>query len=133
MWEAEYTDEFERWWEDLSIEQQEAVAAVVALLQQRGPALKRPAVGAIKGSAFDPQMKELRVSVGGAELRILFVFDPRRVAILLVGGDKAEGTLPGMFAVSKVGRWKAWYRTAIPAADDLYRQHLEELQEEGPS
>lgn len=58
-------------------------------------------------------MKELRVSKEGA-LRVLFAFDPRRHAILLVGGDKS-------------GRWAEWYRLAIPEADDLYDAHLGEL------
>jgi len=63
-------------------------------------------------------MKELRVSVGREQLRILFVFDPRRVAILLIGG-------------SKTGQWNAWYPAAIAQADDLYDILLEELREEG--
>jgi hypothetical protein len=62
-------------------------------------------------------MKELRVSKGGA-IRILFAFDPRRHAILLLGGDKS-------------GQWEAWYRLAIPEADDLYDTHLRELHAEG--
>jgi hypothetical protein len=57
-------------------------------------------------------MKELR-SVGG-HIRVLFVFDPDRRAILLIGGEKA-------------GRWKDWYRESIPIADDLYDLHLENI------
>lgn len=99
MWEVEYTDEFETWWDGLTIEQQEAVGQRVELLAQRGPALKRPVVGEIKGSAFDPQMKELVVEEHGS-LRVLFIFDPRRTAILLLGGDKT-------------GQWKQWYREGL--------------------
>ena len=62
-------------------------------------------------------MKELRASEGGA-LRVLFTFDPRRHAILLLGGDKS-------------GRWQEWYESAIPSADDLYDLYLEELYQEG--
>lgn len=62
-------------------------------------------------------MKELRVSKAG-ELRVLFAFDPRRCAILLLGGDKS-------------GQWKRWYRWAVPAADDLYDTHLKQLRQEG--
>jgi hypothetical protein len=113
VFEIEYTDEFETWWDTLTIEQQEAISARIDLLAQRGPALKRPAVGEIKGSRFDPRMKELRVGQDGT-LRILFVFDPRRTAILLVGGDKT-------------GPWNAWYTAAIPEADRLYEQHLTEI------
>lgn len=118
MWEVEYTDEFEAWWDTLSVDEQAAVAVRVELLQQQGPNLRRPVVGEIKDSAFDPQMKELRVEEGPASIRVLFIFDPRRTAILLTGGDKA-------------GAWSRWYRTAVPEADRLYAQHLEELRKEG--
>jgi hypothetical protein len=47
-------------------------------------------------------MKELRPA--GTSIRILFIFDPRRQAILLLGGDKA-------------GNWKSWYDRNIPVAD----------------
>jgi len=49
---------------------------------------------------------------------VLFAFDPRRVAILLLGGDKT-------------GRWQAWYVEAIPEAERLYAEHLAQLREEG--
>jgi hypothetical protein len=117
MFEIEFTDEFEGWWDTLSIVQQEAIAQRVNLLAQRGPALKRPVVGEIKGSDFDPQMKELIIEQDGS-LRVLFMFDPRRAAILLLGGDKT-------------GIWNAWYTTAVPEADRLYREHLAELDAEG--
>ena len=118
VWEVEYTDEFEAWWETLSAGEQAAVAVRVELLEQQGPKLRRPVVGKIESSAFNPQMKELRVEEGAASIRVLFMFDPRRTAILLTGGDKA-------------GAWQRWYRTAIPEADRLYRKHLEQLQQEG--
>lgn len=119
MWEVGFTDEFGEWWDGLSVEEQKAVDGRVRLLATHGPNLRRPAVGEVKASAF-PQMKELRASVGRAALRVLFVFDPRRHAILLVGGNKAEGE-----------RWNRWYLTAVPEADRLYRLYLEELREEG--
>ena len=80
-------------------------------MQERGPSLGRPIVDRIKGSRHH-NMKELR-SVGG-HIRVLFVFDPDRRAILLIGGEKA-------------GRWKDWYRKSIPIADDLYDLHLENI------
>ena len=66
---------------------QENVAARVALLEEHGPALGRPTVDHVKASAFH-NVKELRCSSDGA-LRVLFTFDPRREAVLLLGGDKA--------------------------------------------
>lgn len=61
-------------------------------------------------------MKELRPPAGN--IRILFAFDPRRVAILLIGGDKTH-------------RWQDWYERMVPIADQLYDDHLETLRREG--
>jgi hypothetical protein len=54
----------------------------------------------------------------GTNIRVLFAFDPRRMAILLIGGDKT-------------GRWSEFYEKMIPVADDLYDEHLDELREKG--
>jgi hypothetical protein len=116
VWEIEYTDEFGLWWESLTEDQQEALDAAVVLLADAGPSLGRPLVDRVVSSRHQ-NMKELRVSKGGA-LRVLFAFDRRRAAILLLGGDKS-------------GQWEAWYRTAVPIADDLYDEHLAELEREG--
>lgn len=117
VWEVEYTDPFGSWWSELTEEQQEALAARVKLLEAHGPALRRPYVGEIRGSAFDPQMKELICDERGTHLRVLFMFDRRRIAILLLGGDKT-------------GIWNKWYERSIPAADELYREHLKEIEAE---
>jgi hypothetical protein len=109
--EVLYTDEFGTWFETLEEDQQDAVIARVELLETEGPSLGRPTVDTIVG-ARHPNMKELRVSKGGA-IRILFAFDPRRQAVLLIGGDKT-------------GQWSAWYDKAIPIADDLFDQYLDE-------
>jgi hypothetical protein len=65
-------------------------------------------------------MKELLVPARAMELRVLSCFDPRRTAILLPGGGKSEGPA-----------WNAWYRTAVPQADDLHDAYLGELRGEG--
>jgi len=113
VWEVEYTDEFEEWWNTLSADEQRHIAASVELLHEHGPGLGRPAVDTISNSCH-ANMKELRAST----TRTLFAFDPRRHAILLLGGDKS-------------GKWNAWYKTAIPHADDLYDEHLETIEKEG--
>jgi hypothetical protein len=117
VWEVEFTEQFEEWWNDLTQGQQERVAAAVEVLMHHGPNLKRPMVGAIKDSKIR-NLKELVMSGRGDELRVLFVFDPRRVAILLLGGDKT-------------GLWKEWYPQAIADAERLYDEHLNELRKEG--
>lgn len=111
--EVEFTDEFERWWNGLDEEGQDSVDYSVRLLEERGPALRRPHVGTLSGSRF-PNMKELRVQHQGRPYRILFAFDPRRVALLLLGGDKTG-----------ISRWTA---EAIARADALYTAHLAELE-----
>ena len=65
-------------------------------------------------------MKELRAERG---LRVLFAFDPRRTAILLIGGDKSPDD-------SGSPNWNRWYDHYVPIADDLYDTHLQELTEE---
>ncbi len=113
--EVEFTDEFEAWWEGLSVAEQDAVRNGVNLLIERGPALGRPQVDTLKGSEFT-NMKELRVQQAGRPYRILFAFDPRRCAMLLIGGDKTGNP--------------RWYDEMIPKADAIYAQHLRELKEE---
>lgn len=114
-WEVEFTDQFGDWWDELTEEEQDAVGAVVEMLQEAGPALRRPLVGPIETSRHK-NMKELIPPIGN--LRILFAFDPRRMAILLIGGDKTN-------------RWTEWYDEKVPIADELYDEHLEELRREG--
>lgn len=112
-WDIEFTDEFELWWNSLEVEEQSALGDVVDVLEARGPGLGRPYVDTIHGSRH-PNMKELRIG----STRILFAFDPRRTAILLLGGDKRD-------------RWNAWYAEMIPVADRLYDHHLNTLRAEG--
>jgi hypothetical protein len=114
-WSVEFTDEFGIWFRGLDDQAQRAIAAAIEKLQENGPALGRPFVDTLTGSRL-ANMKELRPMHG--HVRILFAFDPRRTAILLLGGDKS-------------GQWQAWYRDAIPAAERLYEIYLAELRQEG--
>lgn len=89
------------------------ITAALNVLQQEGPALGRPLVDRITGSDL-PNLKELRPgSSGASEVRVLFVFDPERNAVILVGGDKS-------------GNWSGWYRTAIKEAEEAYAAYKEE-------
>jgi hypothetical protein len=115
-WEVEFTDEFAVWWESMSLEEQEDVRASVNVLRQRGPSLGRPHVDSVAGSRY-PNMKELRTQHAGRPYRTLFAFDPRRVAILLIGGDKTGND--------------RWYDEFVPVADRIYAKHLKQIAEEG--
>ena len=92
------------------------ISQAIDALAEEGPALGRPLVDTIHGSVI-ANMKELRPgSAGASEVRILFVFDPVRQAVLLVGGDKSSD-------------WRGWYRTAVPQAEAAYTEHLRRLHE----
>jgi hypothetical protein len=108
-WEVEYTDEFEAWWGQLTEDEQVDVNVKVILLQ-------RPHAGVISGSKHS-QMKELIVQHAGRPYRVLYAFDPRRCAILLIGGDKTGD--------------ERWYETFVPLADRIYDRHLVSLEKEG--
>ncbi|GAA1065798.1 type II toxin-antitoxin system RelE/ParE family toxin [Streptomyces asiaticus] len=93
------------------------VSQAITALQEEGPALGRPLVDTVKGSVL-PNLKELRPgSAGASEVRLLFVFDPQRQAVILVGGDKA-------------GNWSGWYRVAVPLAEQAYEDHLKRIEGE---
>lgn len=115
-WDIEYTDEFGAWWNSLSEGEQESIAVSVRLLEERGPMLRFPHSSDINGSRHG-QMRELRTQHGGRPYRTLYAFDPRRTAILLIGGDKTGDD--------------RWYQSYVPIADELYDEHLEELRKEG--
>lgn len=89
-WEVEFTDEFGEWWNSLSPEEQESVNASVRLLQEKGPALGRPHADTLSKMSKRSQMKELRIQHAGDAYRVLFAFDPKRNAVLLLGDRKAD-------------------------------------------
>lgn len=110
-WEIRLWEDVESWVLGLDDETYNLVAAAITRLESEGPMLGRPTADRIKGSRHH-NMKELRPgSAGRSEIRILFAFDPKRRAILLVAGDKA-------------GRWKQWYDANIPIADDRFDDWL---------
>lgn len=104
-------DEVETWLLSLDDESYDQVAAAIDKLSEDGPALGRPLVDRISRSRHH-NMKELRPgSAGASKVRILFVFDPDRRAVLLVAGDKA-------------GDWSGWYERNIDIADARYDEWL---------
>lgn len=116
LWEVEFTDEFGAWWDDLSEAEQESVDATVRLLEMRGPSLPFPHSSGIVLSRHR-HMRELRIQHQGRPLRVLYAFDPRRTAILLIGGDKTGD--------------ERWYEKSVRIADRLYDEHLDHLRREG--
>jgi hypothetical protein len=89
-WEIEYTDEFGEWWGSLSEEEQVSLDASVRLLEECGPNLRHPHSSGITGSKHS-HMRELRTRHNGRPYRTLYAFDPRRSAILQIGGGDKTG------------------------------------------
>ena len=114
--EVEYTDEFEKWWDSLGEDAQVAVSAYVSLLEEHGVGLGFPYSSDIR-IATNSRMRELRPVYKGVPYRVLYAFDPRRMAILLLGGDKTGNP--------------RWYDEFVPVADKLYEDHLRRLNKEG--
>ena len=96
MWSVEATEEFLEWFAAQPAEVQEAILAKVYLLQQFGPQLGRPHADTLKGSRI-PNLKELRAKTAAHVLRVLYYFDERRHAILLIGGDKKGKNEKGFY------------------------------------
>jgi len=108
-WEVSLVSEVSEWLINLSEEDPklaDLVAAAIDMLEENGPTLGRPLVDTIKGSKIH-NLKELRPST----VRLLFAFDPKQEAIILVAGDKA-------------GQWKQWYADNIPVAEERYAQWI---------
>lgn len=115
MWTILFDEDFAAWLDGLSDAERNPILAHAGLLREHGPNLGRPRVDTLKGSRIG-NLKELRVQIAGAPWRVLFAFDPRRSAILLVGGCK-QGH-------------KRWYEINIPLAEARYQRHLERLAKE---
>ena len=114
--EVEYTDEFEEWWNALSDGEQDEIAAVVGVLEVKGHQLPFPYSSGIYESKHS-HMRELRIQYGGYPYRVFYAFDPRRIAILIIGGDKTRNN--------------RWYKEFVPIADKLYDDHLNILCNKG--
>jgi hypothetical protein len=109
-WSTERTAEFIEWWETLSKPEKRRVVASIEELRMAGPNAGRPLVDTVKGSRY-LNMKELRPT---RTIRVFFAFDPRRKAVLLIGGNKA-------------GKTKRFYRQMISKADMIYDAHLQRI------
>ena len=118
-WEVEFHSACEAWAGRLSQKDSEALLAAIRILRAEGPSLGRPLVDSVKASRHK-NMKELRPgSTGRTEIRVLFAFDIRRQAILLVGGDKSRD-------------WQGWYRKSMPIADQRFEEHQRALKSASP-
>lgn len=114
-WKVLLDPAFEIWLLEQETGVRQAITAYAKLLATFGPGLGRPHVDTLKGSKLT-NLKELRVQYQGEPWRVLFAFDPKRRAILLVGGNKQGDN--------------RWYKKAIPLAEKRYWQYLEQMEED---
>jgi hypothetical protein len=112
VWDIEFTKECEAWWDGCNDAERRSMAAIIDVLEEKGPVLGRPYVDKVQTSKY-ATMKELRIQHAGRPYRILFSFDPKSSAILLIGGDKTGND--------------RWYEEFVPVADELYEAHLRSL------
>jgi hypothetical protein len=115
-WEIEFTDDFGTWWDSLSEDEQITIRAKVVLLEKHGPTLSRPHADVIHGSRYQ-NLKELRAQHNGRPYRVLFIFDPKRTGVLLIGGDKTGDN--------------RWYEEYVPRAEKIYASYLAETGQSG--
>ncbi len=109
-----YSNEFEMWFTNLNEALQDDVLITIGLLEEHGPQLRRPYADTLEGSTLS-NLKELRVQHRGEPYRILFAFDPKREALLLIGGNKMGD--------------KRWYKRMIPLAEGIFERHLATLED----
>jgi hypothetical protein len=105
MWEIEFTDHFEGWWETLSSDERTAMSSIVGILEHRGSTLTRPYVDTVRGSRH-ANMRELRIQHAGHPFRLVYALEPRRETIILFRGDTSGND--------------RWYDEFVSIDDDLY-------------
>lgn len=111
-----YLEEFASW---LGAQEHGLILKTLAhleLLKERGPLLGRPYADTLKGTTHVTNLKELRVQHKTEPIRILFAFDPKQQAVIILGGSKQAD--------------KRWYEVNIPLAEQLFLEHLERLRQE---
>lgn len=116
-WQVLIGDEFEPEFLGLPGDVQTEILALARLLEQFGPQLGRPRVDTLKGSKH-PNMKELRFDALEGVWRVAFAFDPKRMAILLVAGDKSGSSA------------RRFYLELIRKADMRLDAHLARLKKD---
>ncbi len=113
MWNVKTLDAFDEWWETITEQEQDDTTAIIELLQEKGAHLPFPFSSGIDGSKFS-HMRELRIQSHGDPIRVFYAFDPKRTAILIIGGIKR-------------GKEKRFYKDYIPKADKLFEEYLKNM------
>lgn len=112
------TDEFVRWWQALPEKEHDAIYDAVSLLEQFGTRLPFPHSSALEGTALP--LRELRRKSGKHQLRVIYIFDRVRQAVLLIGGNKLGSNQ------------KLFYNAIIARAEAIWAQYLAEQEAQLP-
>ena len=107
------SEEFEVWFLELSDPDAEAVARVTGLLEVKGTTLDFPYSSSIRGATF--ALRELRAQSKGKPLRVFYAFDPKRQAVLLIGGDKTGD--------------ERFYTKMIRLSEEIWQKYLLEMED----
>ena len=113
VWEVETTEEYDTWFLEQNADSQASIQIKVEFLKVYGPHLPRPHVDILKGSKLR-NLKELRAQTENHLLRVAFIFDEERKAVLLIGGDK------------KGKNEKRFYQNLIMQAEKIYQHYCDD-------
>jgi hypothetical protein len=102
------TDDFKMWYDRLDESDLKAVTRSMEMLSMWGVVLPFPHSSALRSSRHG--LRELRIQSGGRPLRVMYGFDPKRQAVLLLGGNKSGNN--------------RFYEEMVPKADRLYEDYL---------
>lgn len=110
MVEVFCTNEFKAWFKSLDVHDRDSVEYVVELLEDTGIGLGFPYSSAIKECKH--ALRELRPKQGRSPLRVIYAFDPKRDAVLIIGGDKSDD--------------QKFYERIIGKSERIFEQYLVE-------
>ena len=103
------TNEFQAWFLANDEETQDKLSMLIGMLEELGVVMPFPYSSKIFGARYN--LRELRTDINDRAYRMLYVFDPKRNAVMLLGGDKS-----GV---------KRWYEKSIVKAEKIYEKYLE--------
>ena len=109
-----FTDKFDVWLQSNEEDVQDELYALIGVLETMGISTPFPYSSKVNGAKKYKSIRELRTEINKRAYRILYIFDPQRNAVLLLGGDKSGD--------------KRWYEKNIPLAERIYEDYLKEKQ-----
>lgn len=108
MIEVIFTDEFNKWYKAQDLIAKRKINTVITVLENLGVATPFPYSSMLFGTKYN--FRELRTDVKDKPYRMIYIFDPKRNAVMLLGGDKSGE--------------KRWYEKAIAKAEKIYEKYL---------